>query len=971
MQSIDQVQWPGWNVVRLIGRGSFGAVYEIQRDVFGETERAALKVITIPENGADIDDLRVEGYDDESITSRFQSYLEDIVKEYSTMAKMKGHPNVVYCDDVKYVQHDDGIGWDIYIKMELLTPIMKCLDQVENEQSVVDLGIAMCNALVLCKERSIVHRDIKPQNIFVSQDGTFKLGDFGIAKTAERTTSGTKVGTYKYMAPEVYNNRPYGPAADQYSLGLVMYWLMNDRRTPFSPKKATATEEDLARKRRFDGEQIPPPAHGSKQLQAIVLRACAYDPKDRFASAAEMLEALKALKNGSASPAVAVPMGAAAAVAGGAAADVAAEEMTTGTVGTVGRRRPNTEEEATVGAFGAGAAYASRQQGQSLTNQNAGQQNGGPGRVQPAQQGSRQYAGASAIPPQNKTEEKKKKRGIAAWIAIAAGLVVVIGGILLLTLGKGKDSGNQSDTRAALNNHTSESTTTSPTEPEETLPVQLDWAEWADELPDHVTGNDYTIEERTLYRSRNLETTSSTTSDKMDGWELYDTATGNGDYGAWSDWSATAVSASDTRDVETQTRYRYSDKETTTGSSSSKSGWTLEDTTYSWGDYGAWSDWSATAVSKSDSRQVETQTRYRYRDKETTTSTSSSMSGWTQYNSTTSWGDWGSWSSWSTDYVSANDGRQVETKTQYSYRDKSTTSSSSSSLSGWTLYDSDFSYGSWSDWSDNPVSENSQRQVETRDVQTGTRYHMGHYCTGYTGDSNQYKSANWKFCDQCDYHDLGWFDSLNLFTNEGDGFYKYWPGGSMYRCSNTCFLFCIMDRQNTYKTQYRYRAITTTYYFYRWGDWTSYNDSYVSSNSNRDVRTRTVYRYRTRSQSSTYYYYRWKAWSSWSTNSVSGNDNREVQTATYYRYRDRASIPTYHFSRWKDWSSWSETSYSQSSTRKVETATFYRYRDRVTQTTYYFQRWTDWSDYTESPVDENDTVEVETKTQFRYKSKET
>ena len=229
MQSIDQVQWPGWNVVRLIGRGSFGAVYEIQRDVFGETERAALKVITIPENGADIDDLRVEGYDDESITSRFQGYLEDIVKEYSTMAKMKGHPNVVYCDDVKYVQHDDGIGWDIYIKMELLTPIMKCLDQVENEQSVIDLGIAMCNALVLCKERSIVHRDIKPQNIFVSQDGTFKLGDFGIAKTAERTTSGTKVGTYKYMAPEVYNNRPYGPAADQYSLGLVMYWLLNDR----------------------------------------------------------------------------------------------------------------------------------------------------------------------------------------------------------------------------------------------------------------------------------------------------------------------------------------------------------------------------------------------------------------------------------------------------------------------------------------------------------------------------------------------------------------------------------------------------------------------------------------------------------------------------------------------------------------------------------------------------------------------
>ena len=263
MDAIEHVQWPGWSVVRLIGRGGFGAVYEIQRDVLGETERAALKVITIPENSADIEDLRVEGYDNESITMRFQSYLADIVKEYSTMAKMKGHPNVVYCDDVKYVQHDDGIGWDIYIKMELLTPIMKCLDRVESESAIIDLGIAMCNALALCKERNIVHRDIKPQNIFISQDGTFKLGDFGIAKTAERTTSGTKIGTYKYMAPEVYNNRPYGPAADQYSLGLVMYWLLNDRRTPFSPKKATASEEDMARKRRFDGEQIPAPAASS------------------------------------------------------------------------------------------------------------------------------------------------------------------------------------------------------------------------------------------------------------------------------------------------------------------------------------------------------------------------------------------------------------------------------------------------------------------------------------------------------------------------------------------------------------------------------------------------------------------------------------------------------------------------------------------------------------------------------------
>ena len=293
----SKIQWPGWEVVRVIGRGSFGAVYEIRRDVFGRTERAALKVITIPQSDSDIEELYNDGYDEESVTRRYRSYLEDIAREYSLMAEMKGHTNVVYCDDLRYVQHEDGIGWDIYIKMELLTPLTKYLGRDASQAQIVKLGMDICNALVLCKSRNIVHRDIKPQNIFASQDGNFKLGDFGIAKTAERTTSGTKIGTYKYMAPEVYNNRPYGASADIYSLGLVLYWLLNERRTPFLPldRVPSASEEDAARKRRFEGEPLPAPKNGSEELKRIVLRACAYDPKDRFASAEEMLAALSAL----------------------------------------------------------------------------------------------------------------------------------------------------------------------------------------------------------------------------------------------------------------------------------------------------------------------------------------------------------------------------------------------------------------------------------------------------------------------------------------------------------------------------------------------------------------------------------------------------------------------------------------------------------------------------------------------------
>ena len=189
--------WPDWEAVRIIGRGNFGAVYEIRRDTFGHTESAALKVITIPQNESDIDDLYSDGHTTESITMRFQSYLEDIVREYNLMVDMKGHPNVVYCDDLRFIQHEDGIGWNIYIKMELLTPLVKHFTAGAPEQEVIRLGRDICSALVLCKQMKIVHRDIKPQNIFVSRTGQYKLGDFGIAKTAERTTGGTKIGTYK------------------------------------------------------------------------------------------------------------------------------------------------------------------------------------------------------------------------------------------------------------------------------------------------------------------------------------------------------------------------------------------------------------------------------------------------------------------------------------------------------------------------------------------------------------------------------------------------------------------------------------------------------------------------------------------------------------------------------------------------------------------------------------------------------
>ena len=230
----------------------------------GDVETAALKVITLPHSDDEIEELRNEGYDEESISARYLSYAQEILQEYRIMAKMKGDSNIVDCDDIQYEHRENSFGWNFFIKMELLTPLTKDLGKDISDisdEKVIQVGIDMCKALKRCTEMHIIHRDIKPQNILVSNSGQYKLGDFGVAKVSDRLTTGTKVGTYKYMAPEVYNNQPYDSRADICSLGLVLYWMLNERSTPFlplPPTVPTGSMEEEARDKRFRGEKIPP-----------------------------------------------------------------------------------------------------------------------------------------------------------------------------------------------------------------------------------------------------------------------------------------------------------------------------------------------------------------------------------------------------------------------------------------------------------------------------------------------------------------------------------------------------------------------------------------------------------------------------------------------------------------------------------------------------------------------------------------
>ena len=291
--------WPGWKCIRLLGRGSYGSVYEISKTDHGVTHRAALKVMSIPNGPEELNAVSYLGQD--NIKAYFEDHLNKLINEVVLMSDLSGITNIVSLEDYMVIEHKGEIGWDILIRMELLSSVDsyiagKSFDAESLDRFVIKLGMDICSALDVCHRNNIIHRDIKPSNIFINKHGDFKLGDFGIARTMDMTSSiMTARGTVNFMAPEVYNGKPYGTTCDIYSLGITLYMYLNERHMPFVPLDtvSSAAMTDAMVKRMIESV-IPEPAHGSERLKKVIVKAIALKPEDRYQSAEEFRNALNA-----------------------------------------------------------------------------------------------------------------------------------------------------------------------------------------------------------------------------------------------------------------------------------------------------------------------------------------------------------------------------------------------------------------------------------------------------------------------------------------------------------------------------------------------------------------------------------------------------------------------------------------------------------------------------------------------------
>jgi beta-lactam-binding protein with PASTA domain/predicted Ser/Thr protein kinase len=262
-----------YRIIRRLGSGGMADVYCAEDTQLGR--EVALKL------------LYRRFAEDEEFVERFR-------REASSAAGLQ-HPNVV--------QVFDRGEWDgtYYIAMEFLTG--RNLKQVVRDHGplepalAVDLTIQILKAARFAHRRGIVHRDIKPHNVIVDDEGRAKVTDFGIARAgaSDMTETGSIMGTAQYLSPEQAQGHPVDARADLYSIGIVLYELLTgappfDAESPVTIALKQVSEEPVPAMQRNPAV--------SPALDAVVMRALRKDPAARFQNADEFIAALESAMAG-------------------------------------------------------------------------------------------------------------------------------------------------------------------------------------------------------------------------------------------------------------------------------------------------------------------------------------------------------------------------------------------------------------------------------------------------------------------------------------------------------------------------------------------------------------------------------------------------------------------------------------------------------------------------------------------------
>ncbi len=264
---IDRVFNNRYQITERVGIGGMAEVYRAQDNVLGRP--VAVKVM-LPQYASDA-----------TFTQRFR-------QEAAAAANLQS-PYIVNVYDWGQDEDTYYIVMEFVRGSDLKTAILQ--RGAINQRKVAEIGSQVCQALTVAHNQDIIHRDIKPQNIMVQPDGNSKVMDFGIAraKNAALTQTSSVLGTAHYISPEQAQGKEITAASDIYSLGVVMYEAATGQ-LPFDGPDAVSVAMKQVNEQPVPPREINPGIDPG--LEAIILKAMAKHPEERFATANDMRLAL-------------------------------------------------------------------------------------------------------------------------------------------------------------------------------------------------------------------------------------------------------------------------------------------------------------------------------------------------------------------------------------------------------------------------------------------------------------------------------------------------------------------------------------------------------------------------------------------------------------------------------------------------------------------------------------------------------
>lgn len=253
-----------------------------------------LKHISVPESQKQVDALIFTGAaaDEEEAQKYYKQVVTDYQNELETLEALSASPNIDSFRSYQIVPKEDSVGYDVYLLAEHRKTLVDYLhDNAMTQLCALNLGIDLCSALIDLRQAGLLHRDVKPANIYLSSQGHFVLGDLGIAKIDElKYCSMPEHMLSSYSAPELFDLvGTIEPTCDLYSVGLILYRIYNGNHGPFEDEKTSAKAAD---KRRVTGEELPAPMYADYEMAEIILKACAHLPENRYQTPEELRDAL-------------------------------------------------------------------------------------------------------------------------------------------------------------------------------------------------------------------------------------------------------------------------------------------------------------------------------------------------------------------------------------------------------------------------------------------------------------------------------------------------------------------------------------------------------------------------------------------------------------------------------------------------------------------------------------------------------